>query len=185
MGSYEREDDELVLVRAASDGAAFAAFYRRYERPMLAYFRHRTGDAELAADLTAEVFAAALMAVARYRPRRGSPHAWLFGIAEHKLLSSLRRRTVADRARRQLGMPALELSDDDLERIDRMATAGAALEALAALPADQRDAVRARILDERDYGDIARELRCSSAVVRQRVSRGLAAMRSQLEKEDA
>jgi DNA-directed RNA polymerase specialized sigma24 family protein len=36
------------------------------------------------------------------------------------------------------------------------------------------------VLEERDYGDIARELRCSEAVVRQRVSRGLGRLRRQI-----
>jgi RNA polymerase sigma-70 factor (ECF subfamily) len=55
---------------------------------------------------------------------------------------------------------------------------GAVVEAwLADLPADQREAVRRRVLAEEDYGAIARDLECSPAVVRQRVSRGIAALR--------
>ncbi len=52
------------------------------------------------------------------------------------------------------------------------------------LPAAQRDAVRSRVLDEREYADIARELGCSELVVRQRVSRGLARLRDQLTEDD-
>jgi RNA polymerase sigma-70 factor (ECF subfamily) len=37
------------------------------------------------------------------------------------------------------------------------------------------------VVDERDYPDIARDLRCSEAVVRERVSRGLTALRDELE----
>jgi len=36
------------------------------------------------------------------------------------------------------------------------------------------------VLHERDYHDIAGELRCSPSVVRKRVSRGLAAMRNRM-----
>jgi RNA polymerase sigma-70 factor (ECF subfamily) len=52
---------------------------------------------------------------------------------------------------------------------------------LSDLPADQREAVRRRVLDEADYPTIASELECSEAVVRQRVSRGLAALRKGLQ----
>ena len=52
---------------------------RRYERPVLAFFLYRVGDPELAADLTAEVFAAALASLSRYRPGRAPASAWLFG----------------------------------------------------------------------------------------------------------
>ena len=50
------------------------------------------------------------------------------------------------------------------------------------LPPEQREAVRARVLDERDYADIARELHTSELVVRKRVSRGLATLRTHMEK---
>jgi RNA polymerase sigma-70 factor (ECF subfamily) len=177
--------DERLMAQADGDPSAFAALYRRYERPLLAYFVRRTRDPELAADLTAEVFAAALAGLRRYRAADGSVHAWLFGIAEHKLVSSLRRRRVADEARRRLGMGSLELDDDDLDRIVRCADGATLTGLLEDLPADQREAVRARILDERGYGEIARELRCSQAVVRKRVSRGLATLRQQVSKGEA
>jgi DNA-directed RNA polymerase specialized sigma24 family protein len=97
--------DEVLLASVASDPEAFAVFYRRHEDRILRYFLRRGATAELAADLTAEVFAAAL----------------------------------------------------------------------------ERTAVEARVLEERDYSDIARDLSCSEAVVRQRVSRGLARLRRQLD----
>jgi RNA polymerase sigma factor (sigma-70 family) len=161
------EDLQVTLASGAPD--AFTALYRRYERPLLAFFVRRTGQADLAADLTAETFAAALAGRASYHP--GAPiDAWLFGIAQHKLIDSLRRRRVEDEARRRVGMEATAGPRVDVNRI------------LAELPADQREAVRARILDERSYPEIAVELRCSEAVVRKRVSRGLARLRHQLDR---
>jgi RNA polymerase sigma-70 factor (ECF subfamily) len=77
-------------------------------------------------------------------------------------------------------MAPIVLTDEGLERIEALA-GSPALELMDALPAEQRDAVRARVVDGREYEEIADELRCSSSVVRQRVSRGLRAMRSKLE----
>ena len=91
-------DDELLAL-TPSRPAAFAPFYRRHERAILAYMRQRTGDAELAADLTAETFAAALVSAARYRPGSDPAIAWLFGIARNKWLHATRRGAVEDRAR--------------------------------------------------------------------------------------
>jgi RNA polymerase sigma-70 factor (ECF subfamily) len=51
---------------------------------------------------------------------------------------------------------------------------------LADLPAGERAAVSARVIEERDYGEIARSLGCSEMVVRKRVSRGLARLRAGL-----
>lgn len=78
-------------------------------------------------------------------------------------------------------MAPLVLTDAALERIE--AAADVATVALDSLPADQRAAIEARILDERDYAEIASTTRTSEAVVRKRVSRGLAGLRSRMEGE--
>ena len=52
---------------------------------------------------------------------------------------------------------------------------------LRALPAAERAAIEARIVDERDYADVADEIGCSESVVRQRVSRGLRKIRAAVE----
>lgn len=146
---------------------------------MLRYFLGRVGDAEVAADLTAETFAAALAGAHRFRARKGPAVAWLFGIARNTLALSRRRGRVEARARQRIGTPTLVLTDELVERIE--ALSGPALGLVEELPADQRQAVRARVVDEREYADIAKDLRCSEAVVRKRVSRGLASLRTRLE----
>ena len=181
---HDRRSDEDLLAATAADAEAFAVFYRRHLRSVLAYLVHRTGRPELAADLAAETFAAALQALPRYAEAPGHARGWLFTIATNKLADSARRGAVADRSRRELGMAAAELSDDDLERAEdlldaeRLAASLAAL--LAELPPEQREALQARIVEERDYRDLAAEWRCSEAVVRQRVSRGLTTLRRRL-----
>ena len=109
--------------------------------------------------------------------------AWLYGIARHQLGAVARRGRVDDRARRRLGMSPIVLDDEAIERVEAIAAAEASgvADALAALPAEQRDAVVARVLDEQDYGQIAARVQTSQSVVRKRVSRGLAAMRTRLD----
>jgi RNA polymerase sigma factor (sigma-70 family) len=170
-------DDELLAL-TPKQPAAFAVFYRRHERPILAYLRHRSGDAELAADLTAETFATALVGAARFRPGGEPAAAWLFGIARNKWLHARRRGQVEDRARRRLRMEPLVLDDDDLVRIDRLAGTEWAGALLADLPDDQAEAVRQRVVEDRSYEQIAAAMSCSKSVARKRVSRGLASMRA-------
>ena len=79
-------------------------------------------------------------------------------------------------------MAPVELSDDSLDRILALEAETAASDALDGLSALERAAVEARVLEERDYGDIASAMCCSEAVVRQRVSRGLARLRRHLER---
>jgi RNA polymerase sigma factor (sigma-70 family) len=51
------------------------------------------------------------------------------------------------------------------------------VELLDELPHDQREALRARLVDDRAYDEIATAAGVSEAAIRQRVSRGLASLR--------
>lgn len=181
MNRLEALGDGELLAAAIREPEAFAVFYRRHVRVVLAYARRRTSSPELALDLTAEVFAAALEASGRYRPEHDSAAAWLYGIARNKLADSARRGRIEDAARQRLRMEPLELSDAGLEAVEE-ATGGESLAQLVdGLPASQRDAIQARVIEERDYEEIAVQLDCSASVVRKRVSRGLAALRARTE----
>jgi hypothetical protein len=51
MITGDRVDEQALLVAARSDAASFSAFYRHFQRPVLQFFMHATGRADLAADL--------------------------------------------------------------------------------------------------------------------------------------
>lgn len=183
MRRTRAEDGDLLRAAARGDDRAFAEFYRRWLPLVTGYHLRRTRSRELAFDLTAETFAAVVADLRRFDPDRGSAAGWLFEIAEHKLLDSRRRARVESSARMRLGHEPLLLEDRDLERVEELASlAGPSRLArlMAQLPLPQRDAVRARVLDERPYQEIAEEMACSEAVVRQRVHRGLSHMRERL-----
>ena len=178
------DQDASLLAATPRDRAAFGVFYERHERAVLGFLGAATRSAELAADLTAETFAAALESAGAFDPERGSARVWLFGIARNVLASSARRGRVESEARKRLGLEALVVAPHQLEAIADLIERDGDLivaEWLAELPAEHADALRARILDERSYEDIARELHCSEAVVRQRVSRGLGRLRRRME----
>jgi RNA polymerase sigma-70 factor (ECF subfamily) len=83
-----RTDDasaEELLARSVTDPEAFGRFYDRFEGELLRFFVRATRRPEIAADLTAEVFALALSGAASFDPARGNARGWLFGIARHEL----------------------------------------------------------------------------------------------------
>jgi RNA polymerase sigma factor (sigma-70 family) len=184
VGAHDQVDDDALLVAAAAgDSAAFEQFYRRWLPVVTRFHRRRVASSEAAFDLTAETFAAVVRSLGAFDPARGTASGWLFAIAEHKLRSSLRRGRVEARARRELGHRQLILDDEDIARVEELASLGGPAhvrELLAQMPAGEEAAVRARVLDERSYPEIAGALRCSEAVVRQRVHRGLRRLREHL-----
>jgi RNA polymerase sigma-70 factor, ECF subfamily len=182
MGWRDDRDPERLLEVTCADPQAFGAFYRLFERRILGYFMRATGSADVAADLAAETFARALESVESYDPERGRAEQWLFGIARNLLMSSFRAGRVESSARARLGLPVLSIDDHAAETIAKLGAgqAGDAALALSDLPEAQRQAIQAHVLDDRDYEEIACELRCSEAVVRQRVSRGLRTLRTRM-----
>ena len=176
------DDDELIAATARGAADAFASLYRRHLARVVGYLLHGTGDPEVAADLAAEVFAAALASCGRYRPEHASAAPWPIGIAQNKLRESRRRGRVEDATRLRLRMAAIPLGDGDLERVVELAALGEVdvMTTVDGLPANERDAVRARVVDEREYREIVGALECSESVVRQRVGRGLARARARL-----
>lgn len=166
----------------------FEQLYDATARSVLRYFFRRTGSADAAADLTAETFAAALSSLDSYDPAKGSPEAWLFGIAGHHLAKFLRRRRVDARARIRLGMT----TDVDLDRVSReriedlvdLKESIARLDtALAKLSPKIADAVRLRVGQELSYAEVAAELRITEVAARARVSRGLSQLADEFEEK--
>jgi RNA polymerase sigma-70 factor (ECF subfamily) len=168
------ETDEALLL--SGDLQDFGRFYDRYVAALLAFFQRRVRNPEAAADLTAETFAAAMAGRRRYEARTATAAAWLFAIAQHKLADYHRRGSAETRMRRRLGMEPVPVGAQDAELI-RWLAEEAATEILEVLPEDQREAVRAYVIDDRDYADIARSDQLSEATVRKRVSRGLRVLR--------
>lgn len=171
-----RSDAEL-LAAARRDPAAFGVFYDRHAVAVLGFFARRTACAATAGDLTAETFAQAYASRRRYRDTGDPATAWLFAIARRQLAGYVRRQAVDDRARRRLRIEPAALDDRSLERIEELADMralrAALAHALAALPADQAEAIRLRVLQELSYADVAGRLGCSEGAARVRVCRGL------------
>jgi RNA polymerase sigma factor (sigma-70 family) len=181
MSLRSLSDRELLRACSRDDADAFGVFYVRYRERVLAYFSRRVRSPELAADLMAETFARALLAVreAKTGAVPESPVGWLLMIAKNQLVDSARRGSVEAAARRRLGLEPLVLDDRDIERIHEVAEASDLLEhAQAYLPPHEWEALHAHVVDEEPYREIALRLRCSEAVVRKRVSRATSHLRS-------
>jgi RNA polymerase sigma factor (sigma-70 family) len=180
----DRTDADL-LAGSARDPEAFGIFYDRHAGRLLTYFARRTWDAQEAADLTAETFAAAFAARRRYRDTGAPAVAWLLGIARHQLHRALRRQRIDARARRRLHIERVALDDASLARVEELADLATIRPRLSAaleqLPPATARAVALRVTDELPFAEVARRLGCTEAAARVRVSRGLRKLATLLE----
>ena len=98
------------------DPDALEAFYREHVESLQLFIARRVNTPEEAADLTADVFLAAIAASDRYRGDGAAPRAWLYGIARHVVADHHRSSARAARAARAVEGRSL-LDDDATERI--------------------------------------------------------------------
>jgi RNA polymerase sigma-70 factor (ECF subfamily) len=175
MPTGNSRSDAGLLAATPADPDAFAAFYRRYVRMVAGVVARRVAPADVA-DVVAEVFAAALIHRRSYDPERGSGGQWLTGIAVNKAAEAARRGAVEARLCHRLGLDLRAVAN--AAQRDRESA-----ELLAGLPAAQRRAVEARVLDGKPYRQIAREAAVSEQVARKRVSRALRTLRSRIQEE--
>jgi RNA polymerase sigma-70 factor (ECF subfamily) len=181
-----RERDEDLLVASGQRPHSFVSLYYRTMPSLLRYFVRRTLDAQVASDLTAETLAEAFASRGRFRDRGdGSATAWLYTIARRQFSRYLRRLRVEDAARRRLGMQRVELGLEDVERVETLIDFEEIGRAVSAafdeLRADQREALRLRVIEGRSYEEVAAALGCSKDVARSRVSRGLRRLAAELD----
>jgi RNA polymerase sigma-70 factor (ECF subfamily) len=168
----------------ATDADAFEVFYRENLETVRRFVARRVADPHLAADLTAEIFLAALDSASSYRPDRGVPAAWLIGVARHVVASEFRRQS-RDRAvvsrisgRRLLDADSLARIE---ERIDAERTARRLYDALASLPRRDRALMELVALDGLSITDAAAVLGVKPGTARVRLHRSRARIQSQLQ----
>jgi RNA polymerase sigma factor (sigma-70 family) len=179
LGTDGWTDGELLDRTRDGDREAFGVLYERRHELVLAFALKRTRNPAVAMDLMAETFAAALLALVEEPPAvAGSAAPWLLTIARNTMIDSYRRGRVKSTARERLALEPAQISDEDMEQVLRVAAETDLLIRLSdELPDDQFDSLRALVLNERGDEEIARELECSAAIVRERVSHPITTLR--------
>jgi RNA polymerase sigma factor (sigma-70 family) len=176
------------LPKIAHDAAIFEAFYRANIEAVQRFVARRVDDPHVAADLTAEVFLAAAGAAGTYRSDRGTPAAWLFGIARNVVASEARRNArERDAVRRIEGRRLLE--PDDVvrmqERIDAAARARSLFAAIRRLPDGERAVLELVALDELSVADVAAVLGIRPVTARVRLHRARTTLKRELFDDDS
>jgi RNA polymerase sigma-70 factor (ECF subfamily) len=182
-GKASREPAARPLSRIARDPAAFEVFYREHVTLVTRFVARRVADPHAVADLTAEVFLAVIASAHAYRPSKGAPVAWLYGIARNVIAGE--RRRAAHELRTAGRMAGFRLLDDDdiarlEERIDAESPGRAACLALARLPEDERAVLELVAIDGLPVHEAAAALGIRPGTARVRLHRARRATREAL-----
>jgi RNA polymerase sigma-70 factor, ECF subfamily len=174
---YERL---LVLRAQAGDEAAFAELVETYS-PRLRYFlRKLVASADGAEDTLQDVW----LDVFRHLPKLNDPQAfvaWLYRVARDRAFGRLRKTRRGEKPLDETAVAGLaaeepnDFSPQDAARIHA---------ALDQLPAEQREVLVLRFLEDMSYDQIAQIVGCQLGTVRSRIHYGKQALRRALTKEN-
>jgi RNA polymerase sigma-70 factor, ECF subfamily len=159
---------------AGSDVETFASLYERTFPRVYAYVASLVRDRATAEDVTAQAFERAYRKRRRYHPRRGSPEAWLFGIARNAALDELRRhkrRAGLEADPQDLGASAL---DEQAEHARRRVVVRAAL---GSLDGPERDLIALKFAGGLSNAEIGRILGMSASNAGTRLHRTITKLR--------
>ncbi len=174
-------DDEVP--RIGRDPDLLEAFYRQHAGTIRSFLTRRVADPHLIADLTTDIFLAAIDTADRYQPGRGRPIGWLIGIARNKVADAERKH--ARRLRAESRIVGRRLLDDDAlgrmeDRIQAERTTRALYSALAALPGRDRRLMELVAVDGLTLAEAAEELGLKPGTARVRLHRSRARLRNDL-----
>ena len=165
------------LSRIGHEPDAFEAFYRDHVEAVQRFVARRVDDPHLAADLTADVFLAAIDNAHTYDPRRGPVVAWLYGVGRNTIAAEVRRRSRELHAVRRIsGQRLLEPASVARieERLDAERESRRLYRALAELGEADRALLELVALDGLSVADAARSLGVKPATARVRLHRSRA-----------
>jgi len=143
-----------TLPAAAARALDFDALYRDARDDVFAYTATLLRDSAAAEDVTAQAFERAYQRRSRFDARRGSPRAWLFGIARNAALDELRRRKRAATA--EMPPPPQDPSPDEAAQL--AAERDAVRRALGGLPARDRELIALKYHADLSNAEIAEVL---------------------------
>jgi len=139
-------DETLMQAFAAGDAGAFETLYDRHQLAVWRYVRRSVHDAALADELVQDVWFTLVRQAPRYEPRARF-RTWLFTLAHHRLVDHFRTHhphasldATTDDGASLADTLAADSGFGPLRQLQSREQAQALLDALAALPAAQREA---------------------------------------------
>lgn len=180
-------DGDLMQAYAAGDASAFETLYDRHALPVWRFVQRSVQDPALADELVQDVWFSVVRQAAHYEPRARF-RTWLFTMAHHRMVDHWRSHkphasldaetedgaTLAD-------MLAAESGFGPERRLDSREQAQALLDALAELPAVQREAFLLQAEGGFSLNDIARTTGVSVETAKSRLRYARTRLRETLE----
>jgi RNA polymerase sigma-70 factor (ECF subfamily) len=175
-------NDSLLLERAREyDAQALAEIYDRYAESIYRYAYRFVGDADLAEDLTSEVFCKLLQVLGTSRGPRTQLQGWLYRVARNLAVDWFRQR--AKGVHLSLDEELTPDTDSPPTRLEQQQLHQDLREAISRLTPGQQQVIVLRFGEGRKIADIARLMGKSEGSVKLIQFRAMARLRKLLESQ--
>lgn len=167
----EESTDASVVTTSLGEPQVFSAIYDRHAAVLFRFLVRRVGR-DTADELLGETFRVAFQRRGSFDTRHPSARPWLFGIATNLLAKHRRGEARRLRALSRLGTDATEgLADRVAARVDAETMWRRVGEAIADLPAAERDALLLYVWEGLTYEEVGTALGIPTGTVRSRLNR--------------
>jgi len=183
----EIDQEQKLIERAKTDGAAFGELYDACYPKILNYIFRRTRDTQIAEDITAEVFIKALEQIDRFTWRGLPFSAWLYRIASHEIANYFRgKHTKNISLELMMEEQGFEPADDyDVEtslieaqtKIERHELFIVVQEQLLALPLKYQEVSSLRYFEKKSIAEISQIMNKRQGTIKSLLSRGTKKLR--------
>lgn len=170
----------LERIAARGDRAAYAELFDHYAPRVKGYLARLGLEPGRAEDVAQEVMVAVWRKAGSFDRGKASVSTWIFRIARNRRIDLFRREKTAtlDASDPQLSPEALPQPDAGLEASQREVQVAAAL---ADLPAEQREMVRAAFYEDLSHSEIAERFGLALGTVKSRLRLAFEKLRLKLE----
>jgi len=183
------KDSDVDLLRLISRGdeAAFLKFYRRHQGLVYRFALQMSGKAEIAEEVTQDVFMQVMASAQRYDATRGSVTAYLYGVARNFVFRRMDQEwpyitALDDPENEQADLAARD--PDPLADLTRNERLESLRRAVLSLPPAYREVVVLCDLHELDYAEAALALNCAVGTIRSRLHRARALLAEKMKAEE-
>lgn len=172
-------DAEVISRAIKGDSSAIETIYLTYGQYIFNYILKRTGEVEVAQDLTQEVFKRMIEGLSRYEDRGWPISAWLFKIANGCVMDYIRRKRRISKLV-EVNLVSSGFEEEVLKWLERQEIKNL----FHVLTPEQRIVIEMRFYMDLSPSEVAQALGKSTTSVRALQYRAIEALKRQLDNSD-
>lgn len=164
MGARKQITEQVLILRCQiGDQRAFAELIRRYERPLRYFILRLLGDSAIAEDVFQDTWLSVIAKIGSLR-KVESFTTWLYRIARNRVYQELRKKKYTFLVDEELEEP-----DDTQNDVFSAEDAAKVHGCLAKLPAEHKEVLMLRFLEQMSYEQISTVINCNLGTVKSRI----------------